>query len=213
MNKYLEEFLGLNCAGDVLNVVSPVARFEKEITEAMAIVKQVKKIVFADRSKNYTVVDLCAGNALASVIIAHLLPVQGVLAVDRKKRDRLWEAVRGFVYENADISDDWLSIILATPPYQYIIISSHPCQMAHPIVDIFNKHDYIRHLVLMPCCHGKRRNKIPQGVVSKLGKYLTWAYDISLSAKGDFIIDKNCISPCNAVVIASKKDVYDKNKI
>src|SRR3990167_7276029 len=103
MNKYLEEFLSLNCAGDVLNVVSPVTRFEKEITEAMAIVKQVKKIVFADRSKDYIVVYLCAGNALASVIIAHLLPVLKVIAIDKKARQRNWSSVRKFAYINGDI--------------------------------------------------------------------------------------------------------------
>lgn len=37
-NRYLDEFLSLKCAGDVLNVCSPIARAEKEISEAMAVI-------------------------------------------------------------------------------------------------------------------------------------------------------------------------------
>ena len=94
---YLNEFLKLKCCGDILNIVNPVQRIEKEISEAMGLLKIIKKIALKDPMK-YTLYDFCAGNALISVTAVHLLPIKYAYAIDKRKRNRNWEKVKRFEY-------------------------------------------------------------------------------------------------------------------
>lgn len=68
---YVSEFLSFKCAGDVLNIVNPVKRAEKEISESMAIINKLRPLVLADPMK-YTLIDMCAGNALANLFNLNL---------------------------------------------------------------------------------------------------------------------------------------------
>ena len=37
MPKYVDKFLNLKCAGDIIGIAGPIKKYEKEITKAMAI--------------------------------------------------------------------------------------------------------------------------------------------------------------------------------
>lgn len=102
---YLDQFLSLKCAGDVLNVIAPIQKAQKEISESMAIIHRLRSIALKNPMKSI-LLDICAGNALTSVIAAHLLPFKKVIAIDIKKRIRRWDSVRRFVYWQTDINDD-----------------------------------------------------------------------------------------------------------
>ena len=98
MNKYLNHFLSLKCSSDVLEVVNPLGnKAAKEITESMAVIKHIKRIAIAEKHK-YGLLDLCAGNALTSVLAVHLLPIKGAIAVDKRVRNRKWDMVKRFKY-------------------------------------------------------------------------------------------------------------------
>ncbi len=119
MNKYLEQFLSLNCSGDVLNACLPINNPSKEITEAMAMIRQIKPIVLANKMR-FALIDLCAGNALTSIIAVHLLPIKGALAIDLKPVQRPHrENVKRFVYLKGDIyakeMPSFLTLILTLP--------------------------------------------------------------------------------------------------
>jgi hypothetical protein len=105
INEYVDKFLSLKCSGDVLNSVSKSGKSEKEITESMAIIKHLKKIVLLEPMK-YTVVDLCAGNALTSVLSAFMFPVKEAIAVDKNRRKGHYENVKRFVYYERNISEE-----------------------------------------------------------------------------------------------------------
>lgn len=194
----VNDFLSLKCAGDILNVCSPINNPEKEITEAMAVVKRIRPIVLSEPNK-YSVVDMAAGNGLVGVITAFLLPVREVVAVDILPRVRKWETVRKFSYRLSRVQD-------FTPPTgPWILAACHPCgDVAARVIDKYFMSSQCRHLILMPCCCGTPPNKIPAAITGKLGKYLSWAYSLSVYANGDLVIDNRCLSPCNAVIIASK---------
>jgi len=147
MSEYMERFLSLKCSGDVLNAVGSMHKPEKEITESMGIIKHLKSIVLLEKMK-YSVIDLCAGNALTSILAIHMLPIKEVIAIDKKKRSGHYEKVKRFRYYEMDIKDCAYAIS------DTILIAVHPCKTADFIVDIFNDTPRAKHLIMMPCCNG-----------------------------------------------------------
>lgn len=198
--KYLGEFLRLDCCGDILNIVTPMSNAPKEITESMAIISRLRKETLSNPMK-YRVLDLCAGNALTSLISVFLLPVHFAHAVDKKKRNRDYSKARGFEYIELDIFDSKL--------YDYIdentiIISVHPCRgMAARIAEIYSESE-ARSLYLMPCCIGNYNIPTKQFLCENLGKYRAWCYYLASLCSGSIEIDENCISERNAVIYAHK---------
>lgn len=196
---YVSEFLSLKCAGDVLTTCAPINSVEKEISESMGIIKRLRPIVLAEPMK-YRVLDLCAGNALTSVLSVHLLPIKSALAIDIKPRERpgfgsvkRFNYIRGNIlfghYEHASNTD--------------IIISSHPCKLARRVVEIYNRSP-AKALILIPCCEGPLVRKYPQFVKEKLGAYFRWCWDLAQDCGGDVFVDKRILSPKNIVVVAKR---------
>jgi len=179
-----------------------MSRAEKEITESMAIIKHLKSIVLAEPAK-YTVIDLCAGNALTSVIAAHLLPITHAIAIDKYKRKGEYNRVDHFDYLEGDVESPLIKSELRRP--DTIIIAIHPCLTAERIVKLFNK-SKTHALIMMPCCNGTLGDMFNASWLRlKLSKYDLWTYLLAKkikNAKVRIITDKNCISPRNNVIIA-----------
>lgn len=200
---YVSEFLSLKCAGDVLNIVSPLGdKAQKEITESMAVVKRLRSISLR-KPMEYTLYDLCAGNALTSVIAVHLLPIKHAVAMDKKPRKRQWRLAKRFQYVTKDIYD-------IDPKYNIapnsIIIAVHACtDLSNRVINIYLESD-ASYLILMPCCEGKKTLYFPPIFKEKLGTYLWWSYQLALKAKGRLLVDEKVISPKNALIIARKKE-------
>ena len=199
MNHYIDEFLSLRCAGDVLNVVNPLGnKSQKEITESMAVIKRIKHIVLKDEPMTYSVVDLCAGNALTSVLAAFLFPIKQAIAVDKKPRNRKWNTADRFDYRLRDILNDPITGI----DKNTIIISIHPCgKLAEKVCEIYNKSE-ASHLILMPCCKGQFKSN--QWLKERLGNYGEWCLHLSNLVDGQLVQDMNVISPKNIVITAKK---------
>ena len=196
---YVSQFLSMKCAGDVLNVVAPLgAKAAKEITESMAIIQALRPIAL-QRPMEYTLADLGAGNALTSVLAVHLLPIQEAVAVDKRPRKRNWHLVKRFEYAECDL-DQCIQLNAD------IIISVHPCcQLATQVVDIYLRSPRAKHLIMMPCCKGKMpANYFPRLICDRLTKYERWSVWLAERAGGAIYLDKKCISPCNAVIVARK---------
>jgi len=202
MNKYMESFLSLRCAGDILNSVSKMSRAEKEITESMAIIKHLKNIVLAEPNK-YTIIDLCAGNALTSVIAAHLLPITYAIAIDKHKRKGDYNRVKRFAYLEEDINH--IQTLPNIDLKNNIWVSVHPCQTAEKIVKLFNK-SKVHALIIMPCCHGNSNDIFAKAWLRrKLSEYDLWTYYLAKkikNAKVKIVTDINCISPRNNIIVA-----------
>ena len=205
--KYLDEFLQLRCAGDVLNAVAPLNNAAKEITEAMAIINRIRKIALK-QPMEYTLIDLCSGNALIPIISVCLLPVKESFAIDREPRHRKGHAnIDRFTYHEADIMNEDFIIFLSKLCFdrQVILTACHPCgSLSRRIASLYNSIPNITHLVLMPCCNGRRVNLFPHAVEEKLGSYLAWSYDLAIDVDGNLVIDLDCLSPKNAIIIAEK---------
>lgn len=203
MQSYVDKFLSLKCSGDVLNVVSPVINIEKEISESMALIKHIKQIVLCDQKWKYNIIDLCAGNALTSVLASYLLPINFSLAIDKKPRERNWTKANNFAYLTQSITEDF-DIDGIGIDKNSIIISSHPCKLARTITEIYNKSE-AKALVILPCCTGPLKRVYPNFFKEKIGNYLRWCYDLSLDVNGTCFLDNRCTSPMNCVVTAIRK--------
>ena len=168
MSAYVKEFLSLKCSGDVLNVVNPLgSKAQKEITESMAIIKKMKGI-FLEQPMKLNLYDLCAGNALTSVLSVFLLPVLKAYAYDVKGRNRNWENASRFKYTLSNI----YKLDPSTIGPDSVIISVHPCsKLAVRVCEIFNESS-AKHLFLMPCCVGSYKTSFGMPLQKKLGKYL-----------------------------------------
>jgi len=212
---YVDEFLSMKCCGDVLNVCNPIGKnARKEITESMALIKRVKTLALSHRRK-YNVLDLCAGNALTSVLAVHLLPVEYAVAIDKRPRERQWDKVERFIYRNEDIFDlEFSFYIKGTKPAcpesgfllnkyinrDTIIVSSHPCgELARRIIEIY-KNSPAKALFMLPCCYGKLHRNYPQELFTKMSKDWVWCYDLAQDIDAKMSKDIKCISPRNIML-------------
>jgi len=197
MSIYYQHFKKLICHNDIIDILSPILKLEKEVSESFAVIKQLKKIVLKYKNK-YDIWDLCAGNALTSTISAFMLPINKAYAIDIRPRDREWNRINKFEYLIKDIHD----ITNKTFKKESIIISIHPCkELAEYICNIYNNSYKVKYLILMPCCIGKFRRKNRHLVKNN---YYEWCIYLNDIVNGNMIIDKKCISPKNAVITASK---------
>lgn len=207
---YVDYFLSLKCSGDVLNVVAPIQRAQKEITESMAVIQRLRPIAIKNPMEG-VLVDLCAGNALTSVLATHLLPFKKVVAVDIKKRKRDWNKVKRFEYIQADINDSNFESDLGIKldeiarQYSLVFISVHPCgDLAERVIAITKYFCVIKaKLILMPCCKGQiKEQKIPACFNKKLTKYDRWAWYLAELSGGKLSFDNKVLSPCRAIIEA-----------
>jgi hypothetical protein len=206
-NGYVDEFLNLRCCGDILNVVNPIGKnSRKEITEAMSLIKRVKRLVFP-RDRQFKVLDLCSGNALTAITAVHLYPNVRAMALDKRPRDRQWDKVERFEYVFADLySLEGVKRMMEFVDPTTIIVSSHPCgDLAREIGKLF-KGLTAKALFMMPCCDGSVKRSYPQELYSKMGKYFVWCWDLAQDVNGKISVDKRCLSPRNIVVSAIRGD-------
>jgi hypothetical protein len=206
--EYVSEFLSLKCAGDVLNVVAPLGtKASKEITESMAVIKVLRGITLK-RPMELKLLDLCAGNALTSVLAVHLLPVKEAFAMDKRMRKRRWHAVKRFVYIQSDLVD-FPSFIEPS-----VVIAVHPCKTAVGVVDYFRKSRGAEYLVMIPCCRGgvdMNVRRFTRLELEKFGRYEQWCLYLAelcrsrgSRVKVQVYRDKKCLSPCNIMIVAQK---------
>lgn len=210
----LNEFLSLRCAGDVINAVAPLRNPCKEISESMAVVRRLKPF-FLQRPMELCLVDACAGNALTGILAVHLLPVCWVRVMDREPRRRPGHVrVKRLDYVEHTFGDVARDVIRAgscrwwpgsvRPAAGYILTATHPCGTASTLVDIYRQDERCVGLVMLLCCKGQLPITVPQAVVDKIGKYEAWALSLAIAAGGTYYRDARCLSPMNAVVVASK---------
>jgi len=208
---YISEFLSLRCAGDVINSVGYVKNYEKEISEAMGVMTELRKIVLK-RPNTYSVLDLCSGNALVPILSSFIFPIKKATAIDKRERERNWENVRKFSYLFQDIySDNFFNTCEEiTDDSPTILTSCHACgDLANRSIDIFDCDLRITHLILIPCCSGNIKHILPTVLNDKCSQYEKWCYNLykeieQCSHKVRMFRDKRITSPKNIVIVAEK---------
>ena len=197
---YIGQFLSLKCAGDVLNVVNPIGKkATKEISESMAIMKHLRKIVLKEPMK-YFLYDFCAGNAITSVIASHLLPITGAMAIDNRPRKREWHLCKKFLYRTINLYEYPIKSISTNS----IIIAVHPCKnLAKEIINIYLKSN-ASHLIMMPCCNGPISLIANQEIKKTIDPYHLWCLELTFLCNGNMRIDNGAITPKNVIITASK---------
>lgn len=203
---YLDKFFKLKSSGDILNVVAPLTNGAKEITEAMAIIERIRPISLENKM-GYVIVDLCAGNALSSIIAMHLLPISYAWAINKRKPNRRYHKVRSFSYLKCDIlNDDSKVIDILNSQEDIIIVSIHPCkQLALKVCEYYNTYDTVKHLLLMPCCVGKNKQFIKFAKDINCSKDVAWVEYLKQLVKGAVSADSSCLSKANFIIEAHKQ--------
>ena len=200
-NRHLDEFFSLKCAGDVLSATGPVNKGAKEITEAMAVRKIVQSYTLKEKM-HYTLYDICAGNGLLGLLVAHTLPVRSTIAIDIRKGRLHLEQVKHYQYLQEDIMK--IQPTFETPS---IICAIHPCQgLAERIIDIYLAKEGARKLILMPCCvrSNFQRPPAPTYIRNQISVDDQWVWYLADKAKGIIYQDKRVLSPKNKIIIAEK---------
>jgi len=210
-NNYIEQFYSLRCHQDVLDILGKIPNRTKEITESMAVLKRLSRL---DHEK-YHLIDLCAGNALTSVLAAFMYKFKSVTAYDINKRKYNYEAVRNFQYIEYDINNfysfDWLH---NHSDAGVVIISIHPCKdLAYLIVDIFEflkfhleaEYGKTSHMVIMPCCCSPKHYIYSNSFKKGIGDYKLYCLEIlnSRFLPGEntkIIEDEFIMSPKNVLI-------------
>lgn len=202
---YVDEFLNYDCAGDILNIIPKQKKYQKEITESMSVIKRIKNKVL-EYKMEYSILDLCAGNALTSVLSVYTLPVKMAYAIDKKKRKGNYENAKRFQYLEQDINTNNFANWFSSKKGKFILIAVHACSnIAITIIDIFNCFTNIKGLYLMPCCVGNMKDH-DYFLRNKLGKYIAWCYQLKsyIHVHSRIIEDKKILSPANIIIEAWK---------
>jgi len=208
-NRYTDEFFSLTCCGDVLNVVSPISGSKptKEISEAMGARRVIKDMALkrckgGELKDGYDLLDLCAGNALTSVLSVFTLPIREAVAIDKREVKRRWHLAKRFTYLNVDIKGK----IRCKHPT--IIVGVHACKdLAERVIEIYLENELAEHLVLMPCCvgsenfSGQYRTRYRD---LQLTRYEHWCWHLAKMCDGEFKKDPFVMSPANIIITASK---------
>uniref|UniRef100_A0A6M3JAP8 Putative methyltransferase n=2 Tax=viral metagenome TaxID=1070528 RepID=A0A6M3JAP8_9ZZZZ len=205
MEDYISRFLKLRSAGNILNTVVPVNGLSKEITESVAIWIEIKKIALHHKEDKRILYELCAGNALTSILSLHTLPISEAIAIDKRERKRNWHLTERFSYLNTDITK-------LSPDYfapGSIIIGVHACKdLSSTIIDLYNR-SQAQYLIIMPCCVGslKITYTLPKYLSDIVGRYDLWAIELANSCIGKTKIkrDLKILSPKNYVIVAKKE--------
>ena len=205
MGKYLNRFLALRCAPDILATVGHLGnKPEKEISEAFAVVREIRKITLKTQD-HFQVVDLCSGNALVPVTAIHLLPITYAYAVDKLPRERRWDLANNFKYIQKDIYE--VDHTMFTKPT--ILTAVHSCRdLAEQTIQIYKKYHQIKHLILMPCCHGKLDNSILNFIKKEATGDLAWVVKLALQCGENVRVtkDNHILSPKNYIIIVGKNN-------
>lgn len=205
-NRYIDKFFSLRCAPDVLATVGTVAKTEKELTEAIGVLRHVQRIVLRDKQKQFLLLDFCAGNALTSVLAVHLFANVSAIAIDKLPRERNWHLAQRFQYLTRDIFQPVGKLLDGR---ETIAIGVHACGgLANQIIRYYATYTDIRHMVLLPCCTGTLI-PMPALLNEKLDRYEQWAYSLYLQVESygkvcNIVRDRHIQSPKNIIVTAHK---------
>jgi hypothetical protein len=198
--KYVNEFLKFNCAPDIIPIIPKQENWCKEISESMAIRKRIKDNCIDNKMEN-TIFDLCAGNGLTGILMAFTLPIQQVYSVDLKKRNGKYEKAKNFTYLEMNIND--LFSDNTRKDQKIILIASHACkQAAIDIISIYKKYDFIKGMVMIPCCIGS--HPVELFLKKEIGVYKEWCFYLKQLCNGKISFDNYILSPCNGIVEAWK---------
>jgi hypothetical protein len=195
-NKYIDKFLALRCAGDVHNVTFPVQNMAKEISESMGMINHLRSLVLKEPMR-YTLLDLCAGNALTGIIGIHLLPIKAAHAFDIKPHTkRNYQDVKRFTYHQQDINanEGPLPDLMRTlAPTDTIIIGVHPCGMlATTIINLAFLYQ-VEHVAVMPCCQSQIEPWMAS--VPFLSREEKWLMTLASPHKLHIKVDRHIMSP------------------
>jgi hypothetical protein len=208
-NKYIKEFLSLRCAGEILDILYPINKTGKELSEAMSIRKSIKGMILQNPDQ-YSVIDLCSGNALLPVLTSFTLPTKMNIAIDKYVRDREWSRIRKFKYVNLNISSLDLDKFAEDEGCGDVILTSiHACnKLAKHIIALFQSSKKAKHLFLMPCCEGKLEKTYSLRGLN-FPRYVHWSMELALGLDVNTTTikrDPYVISPKNIIIYSRKEE-------
>lgn len=201
--RYIEQFMSLRCAADIIGIAHPVQKFPKEISEAMAIIRRIKPKLLK-QPMEYTIIDLCSGNALVPLLSTFLLPSKWNYAIDIRPRKRPWDKAKRFSYLQQSIYDVSTYNLINNAPGPVVLTAVHSCKdLAEQTIELY-KSTKAEMLVMMPCCIGKIPQKISTELKHKIGRDYLWGLHLRELVDGRLIQDNDIISPKRLLVIAEK---------
>jgi len=227
-NPYIQHFKKLSLSK------SPIIRelgerydgkFNKEVTEVVAVLKHIRKILY--RHPSATLVDVGSGRGLLTAVLAELYPHKHIIAVDKNKE------LNTFVYDHYTPRVWWYNIDFTAPEFvellknerMVVLAGIHLCYSAAiSFVKLVNTLDNVAGSVLMPCC--MKPSLIPEEYQARYSflrrlyvelpglqwtkikpeqvSYITWCmYLKELHHRpAKIYFDKNVLSPKNCLIVS-----------
>lgn len=207
MTLYINKFLNLKCASDIISITQPLKVWDKEISEAYSIYESIKDLLEENPKEKFIHVDLCSGNALTPIMSAFLLKqIKYSYAIDKNKRIRDFYKIKSFTYHNVNIHNlESLDSLKKIRNKNIIITAIHPCKnLAKQVIEIYNNTTGPKYLFLMPCCVGKFEYDKKHQIDIAWSKYLLDNIKVPIVQKFMWR-DEKILSPKNIVIEAWEK--------
>lgn len=220
--RYTDEFFKLKAAPDILAATKAITNGTKEITESMSIIHAIRHVTLSNKM-NYSLVDMCSGNALVPIIAAHLLPVRNCISVDKRLPKSSWTRVkRLYSLGSVDIMSGEKMLDLDINKHlggkRAILTSVHPCgKLAEQVINIFLRRPQYRHLYMMPCCSSKINHRRKNNLLDEVRLIYSEVTTISIEKAGEKIVDSyvlwclhlaNLLSQAKDVRVSMRRDPH-----
>lgn len=201
--------------------------FDKEVTEAIAVLKHVRKLVY--QYPNAAILEVGSGRGLLTAMLAELYPNKKIIAVDKNKllNTSVYDHYKDRVtFYNLDVHSEAFTDILRREK-EIIVVGVHLCYgLSISFVNLYNDFDSVKASVLVPCCMKPRM--IPEEFRKQFSylkriyvdlpglkrvrmshdqiRYLQWClYLCSLYIYPvKYYFDKNILSPKNCIIVSRK---------
>lgn len=167
---------------------------DKEITEAMSLVQQIKE---SGISPDY-ILDMGSGVGFLTQLASVEFPDADIIAIDNnhKMRTDQFEAVPNAIFWEYNLNwmefDWWMQELEGT----VVIAGSHLCFNLSPrFIEIFNENPQIKLMVLSPCCHRGFEN---------YDRWMENLYDRIETNNKEMWRDSNILSIRDGVLIANR---------
>ena len=201
--------------------------FDKEVTEAVAVLKHIRKLIY--QHPDATIVEVGSGRGLLTAMLAELYPDKKIIAVDKNRwlNTTVYDNYADRVaFYNLDIHSEEFYNILRREE-EVIMVGVHLCYgLAISFINIYNDFDNVKAGILIPCCmkirmipeeFRKQFNYLKRIYIDLPGmkrvrmnhdqiRYLQWClYLCSLYIYPvKYHFDRNILSPKNCIIVSKK---------
>jgi hypothetical protein len=196
-------------------------KLEKEMNESYMVYQQtknlLKKIGKSADDDDIVIFDVCSGKGFTSVLLSLHFPKARIYMIDKCTKMNLEHltSLPQVTFENFNVTkSDMLKFVNDRAQGKFgLFLGVHLCGgLSVRFIDIYNRCEYLRAMVLSPCCLDKRNTKLLQlSKTTKIDNYQLWTTELYwqiIKSEKDIKSDDRVETDRDKFIVAIKHDNF-----